>query len=313
VTASGCPVGCNLYSVRTITAAGTIDDLVTDAATRRHQVTTRLIRDWTQAGLLDSPRKRPAGKGHGSRQALYPAAQRELFLTLLHHRAGNGIKSLARIPVGIWMYWGEEYVPLRQVRRAMTTWMGGDPRVSMKRAKEIAHQILRQMDNPDATTTARTALLNTLTRLLYTTKAGEEPDFEQLERAVRDVFEPGHGQIRRAVGHPAAPMTTESMIALAKARATAVRLLVNDQVSDAEFIQARHAHLLSYAEYATHQRELAASAPPDHHDMYEPVTAELALNACCGHLLTSIGLAHLHPARAAQPQHSPAPKITFTA
>ena len=47
-----------------------------------------------------------------------PASQRNLFLTLLHHRSGNGINSLARIPVGIWMYWGDEYVPLRQVRRA---------------------------------------------------------------------------------------------------------------------------------------------------------------------------------------------------
>jgi len=34
--------------------------------------------------------------------------------------------------------------------------------------------------------------------------------------------------------------------------------------------------------------------------MYEPVTAENALNACCGHLLTTIGLASLYPERASQ-------------
>ncbi len=41
--------------------------------------------------------------------------------------------------------------------------------------------------------------------------------------------------------------------------------------------------------------------------MYEPVTAENALNACCGHLLTTIGLASLHPERASQITAAPAP------
>jgi hypothetical protein len=92
---------------------------VTQSARAGYEITVRLIRDWAQAGLLDRPRKRPAGRGRGSNQALYPANQRELLLTLLSKRAGNGISSLARIPVGIWMYWGDEYVPLRQARRAM--------------------------------------------------------------------------------------------------------------------------------------------------------------------------------------------------
>ena len=34
--------------------------------------------------------------------------------------------------------------------------------------------------------------------------------------------------------------------------------------------------------------------------MYEPVTAENALIACCGHLLTTIGLARLYPEQASQ-------------
>ena len=40
--------------------------------------------------------------------------------------------------------------------------------------------------------------------------------------------------------------------------------------------------------------------PRENPAMYEPVTAENAVNACCGHLLTTIGLASLYP-RAGQP------------
>ncbi|HEX9518403.1 MAG TPA: hypothetical protein VF940_19765, partial [Streptosporangiaceae bacterium] len=107
---------------------------------------------------LDNPQKRSAGKGHGSAQALYPANQRNLLLTLLHHRSGNNISSVARIPVGIWMYWGDEFVPLRQARRALMTWLG-DPRVSLQRAREAARAILGQIDSPHATARARRELL----------------------------------------------------------------------------------------------------------------------------------------------------------
>src|SRR5487761_1316704 len=92
-------ISCNLH--RVITEPGTIGDLVADATAAGYQANARLIRDWIEHGLLDYPQRRPAGKGHGSAPALYPASQRNLLLTLLHHRPGNSISSLARIPVGI--------------------------------------------------------------------------------------------------------------------------------------------------------------------------------------------------------------------
>ncbi|MEV5717285.1 hypothetical protein AB0L41_25630 [Amycolatopsis mediterranei] len=104
------------------TEPGTIDDLVADAAAAGHQVSARLVRDWTELGLLDYPLRRPAGKGHGSKAALYTANQRGLFLTLLSKRREAGsIRSLARIPVFTWMYFSDEHVPLRQTRRAFMT------------------------------------------------------------------------------------------------------------------------------------------------------------------------------------------------
>jgi hypothetical protein len=85
--------------VEQLTEPGTINDLTTDAARHGHQVIARLVRDWSERGLLDYPTRRPAGKGHGSKQALYTANQRMLFLSLLDKRAGNSIRSLARMPV----------------------------------------------------------------------------------------------------------------------------------------------------------------------------------------------------------------------
>jgi hypothetical protein len=269
--------------------------MVADAVGGGHEVTVRLIRDWTQLGLLDRPHKRPAGRGRGSSQALYPANQRELLLTLLSKRADNGISSLARIPVGIWMYWGEEYVPLRQTRRAMLTWIG-DPRASLRRARETAQTILGQLDNPSATPAARRELRKVLTDIAYT----KQLDADRLERAIFDVFDPGTGRIRRAIGHPAAPLMADSVIEVTKARFTAVTHLTAGKVTDEAFYHARQAHLIAYAEYAAKQRALADSTPPQIPEMYGPVTAEKALNDCCVHLLTAIGLQIMYPERAAE-------------
>lgn len=289
-----------------VTEPGTVHDLVADAAGQGHHVTVRLIRDWTAAGLLDSPQRRPAGKGHGSRPALYAANQRELLVTLLHHRPGNGIKSLARIPVCIWMYWGEEYVPLRQVRVAMRTWLG-DPRSSLRQARQTAREVLGQLDNPAATPAARRELLTTLTDLAYTNHL----DLGRLTRTVRAVFEPGYGTLRRAVGHPVAPLTADSVIDLVQARFTAVDLLERGAVTDQDFLDARHAHLVGYADYAMSQPLFAAATPSGSALRYEPADLQTAANQCCAHLLTMIGLQSMYPQRAARIKRVPAPRIAF--
>src|SRR5206468_674748 len=126
----------------------------------------------------------------------------------------------------IWTYWGDEYVPTSQARRAMNTWLG-DPRVSKKQARQSAREILRQLDNPNATAAARRELLDALSEIAYTGRA----DYGRLERAVREAFEPGHDRIRRAVGHPTAPMMAQTMIDVTKARLEAVARLKAGKVS----------------------------------------------------------------------------------
>jgi hypothetical protein len=306
-TAQGCPVRCNFHSVALIAEAGTIDQLVADAAEHGYpNVGVRLVRDWSERGLLDYPRRRSAGKGHGSLPALYSAHQRNLFLSLLERRATNSIRSLARIPVGIWTYWGDTFVPTSQARRAFDTWLG-DPRSSRKQARHTAHEVLHQLDQPQATPAARRELLRVVTEAAYTARI----DDDELARAIHGVFEPGSGHIPRAIGHPAAPLMAESMITVLTARLAAARRVLAGEVDEDEFSRARHLHRVSYAEYAAQQAAFAAAAPAERPDMYEPVTAQEALTRVCGHLLTTLGLATLNPDVAAADLARPLPPAPF--
>ena len=111
---------------------------------------------------------------------------------------------------------------------------------------------------------------------------------------------PGSVRVERALGHPAAPIMAESVVGFIRARLTAIEQLHAGKVPDEVFIQARQAHLITFAEYARLQPTLAASAPQRLVDIYEPATDEMALNGCCSHLLTTIGMHICYPDRAAE-------------
>jgi hypothetical protein len=119
-----------------------------------------------------------------------------------------------------------------------------------------------------------------------------------LERAISAVFDVGSTQIRRATGHPAAPVTTEAMVTSVRARLAAVSALTAGQVTGEMLTQARDAHLFSYAEYIAMQSALATAAPPGVPQLYAPVTAEDTLANCCGNLLSTLGLEILFPQQA---------------
>jgi hypothetical protein len=207
----------------------------------------------------------------------------------------------------MWMYWGDDYVPLRQVRRALLTWLG-DGKASSKRARQTARDLVVQLDHPDATPASRRELRNAATDFGRTGQV----DLDRLERAAFDVFEPYVSQVRRAVGHPDAPMTVDSLVGVTKARQLAVALLRSGKLSDQAFYEARHVHIVGYAEYAANQVAYAASPRADHRDMYERVTVESALNDCCRHLITVIGLQALHPDCGAQLVGSASPEALRT-
>lgn len=268
-------------------AAGmTITELVASARASGYQITERTIRDWTARGLIDHPQRRALGRGKGSAQALYDYNQQQLLLALLHHRSSNDVPNLARIPLALWAYFGDDYVNTHHARRALATWLG-DARSSLKTAKLSATRVLEQLDHPAATPDARRELRDLLTDIAYTGRQEQT----RLITAVRAVYEPDSDKIARAIGHPAAPITTEAVVGLIEARLTAARLIKTNQYTDADLVQARDDLRVSVAEYAAQHSELAQAHPT----LYEQPTFEVLANQVGGNLLTVLGLRRLHP------------------
>ena len=62
------------------------------------------------------------------------------------------------------------------------------------------------------------------------------------------MFEPQYTTVRRTIGHPSAPVMTDSMIQVMKARLLAATELRAGRVADKALAQARDAHLFAYAD-----------------------------------------------------------------
>ena len=157
----------------------TIDELIVDAKSRGFPATKRLIYDWVEKGLLDHPERRTRGSG-GSDKALWSSNQRNLFRILA---------TLCNVPVGMWLLWGDEYVPVRQVQRALRTWAGNSVKVSWTTARRQAREIVNTLDASGGSPAQRDGLIEVLAKIGY---SGPNPEFNraELEAAVNDVFDP---------------------------------------------------------------------------------------------------------------------------
>jgi hypothetical protein len=167
-------------------------------------------------------------------------------------------------------------------------------RASKDRSRAVAREMLSQMDNPQATPRARRELLDALAETAYSGR----PDFERLEHAVSAVFDAGTTQIRRAVGHPSAPVTTEALVMGVRARVMAIEALTSGQVTDEALTQARDAHLFGYADYIARYPVLAAAAPPGAPQLYAPITADDTVSNCRRHLVFALGMELMYPEQA---------------
>lgn len=195
-----------------ITEAGTIDDLVKDAARAGHPVTPRLVHDWIAKGLIDRPERRRVGRT-GSLKALHSPYQRTLFVELLYHRSkGFSIRELAEWPVGLWM--NHDEFPTRQALRALRTWVG-DPRSSKVAARHLAalHTSPLTDDPRLGTPQIRRELLHCIQDIFYTGRIDEDlirvkasPIFKDKDRYLSVAFS------RKGI----APADVETLILLLK-------------------------------------------------------------------------------------------------
>jgi hypothetical protein len=274
-----------------ITEAGTVDELLADAAGHGYTATARLITDWVSLGLLDRPTRRPRGRGQGSAKGLYPASQRHLFLALLGKRdqGARHVDSLARLPIFIWLYWGDDYVPTRQVVRALRTWHGGGA-ATREQAKKSAQRMLTLLDHPLAIPADRQTLVDVLTDIAW---KGRIDDRASLEQAVRTVFEPPSvfRSFKRAIGHPAAALiTADTALGLFDARWAAWTAIEAEQIGEGELNEARQQHLRSRLEYVAELPMIQAHMSEPFAELFASETPQSLFDHCALSLSTTIGL-----------------------
>src|SRR5207342_3529651 len=102
-------------------------------------------------GLLDSPTRHGVGRGKGTTKGLYSGNQRQLFLELLKERPKwTKIAPLTNMPIACWAYLGDEYVPLRQAKQALDTWIKAADLSSPARSRLATRDLVDLIASPDA-------------------------------------------------------------------------------------------------------------------------------------------------------------------
>jgi hypothetical protein len=275
----------------------TADDLIAAAEENDLRASRRLITDWVSLGLIDRPHHPGRGKGQGSSDGTWPYPQASLFVDLLTLRQRptdpvTQVAGLANIPVTAWLWAGDEAdVPLRQVRRALATWCGrhrSRKQVGAARARSIARQMVRRIENPHASKSDRDALRQLLEQSIRTSTL----DADQLRLLVGRVFDPH--QVGRSVGPVTVQVNAASFSRLLVAQATGYLEL--DTFTEQEFQDARAMYTHTRREYTDLQPALISERDPSPL-RFDDVDFESVLNNACPNLLLTLGMARLPPRR----------------
>jgi hypothetical protein len=258
-------------------------DLLDAAQTQSTPATGRLITDWVSLGLLDKPAARSLGRGKGV-ERIWPENQRKLFLVLLNKRREvRHIAALCNIPVMLWLYWGVEYVPVRQVRRALKTYNRPLLATSARAARQNAQRVIAQLGAPNMKRQDRTDLVNAI--VAATGGAGFRRDV-LLDPAQR-IFDPDD-QGRR-LGPRGARLRAESWVNVIEAKVLAAQVL--GDLDDDLFEHARLQHHAVMAHYI--ERQPGFAQDPGVGAMFPSPTLDWFANEACDQITTTIGFLEL--------------------
>lgn len=248
-------------------------ELVAAARAAGFSIDEKLIERWVGAGLLDTAQMDGRGdrKGVGRR---WPDSQRDLLLSLLgHHRTARELPTLANVPVIVWAIWGEDFVPLRQVRRALETYARVDGRRRPWRGQAWARKLVTRIARPGTSGAQRDALAEALLHALE----HESLDDPALARRFADVVGPAD---------PRAQSDGPRMLAIIKAQWTGRARFY--EFCDAHFRWARSFFLCAQADYAVARPVLAAD--PRFGRLHQPFTLETIANEACHSILLLLGM-----------------------
>jgi hypothetical protein len=240
-------------------APATKADLVADAAALGVQVSERLVTDWVEVGLLDAPTRAGAGRGQGSKAALFSANQRRLFTELIQKRTQTRkISQLARIPMYLWVGWGDDYVPTRQARKAFRTWARDTLRVGVKNAQANAIAIVEQVAADNAPQQEVTELTSLLAKIAH---QGRLDDAAELENLLDIVVDP-QGSNQR-LGPPGLQVDAKQYVKSLVRSQVALKHVLDGTLEEDMLLTAREHQRQDLAQYLTQQPLLLTQMTPD--------------------------------------------------
>jgi hypothetical protein len=257
----------------------TVDNLCEIAALKGSRVTRRLVFDWIEQGLLD--RTTVISRGRYGRKGFLPEHQLQLFLTLLQHRRksphAKKIWGLLNIPVWAWLWWGDEVVPLRQVKRAVKTWAGVMRRgETMRNALKAARAVAGRLGQAPSPKGGRPLL--SVSKLAAVIQQGRL-DTEAVADALRPVPATRvHGL--KLTGRP--EMSGEQVIKLISARHDAIIHL--ETIGDEQFEAARKYYRQTYPLYLQ-----SVGGSGSLRGNQDQAVVEESLNQACLDLITTLG------------------------
>ena len=253
-------------------------DLVAEARSAGFVVDEKLIDRWVSAGLLDQAQPRGRGRGRGVGR-YWPESQRNALVSLLDkHRTARYLRTLTNVPVLVWVIWGEDEVPLRQVRRALETYAQITPGKRPFRGRAWARELVTKIAIPSATGYQRQALADTLLRNLESDTI-DDPDLDRLFAIV--------------VGPeaPAAQADGPRMLSIIRAQWAARARF--SELKDGHFRWARAFMLASQADYSVTSPLLAADPRFGH--LHAPFDLQHIANEACHSILLILGLGLTFP------------------
>ncbi|MBA3688503.1 MAG: hypothetical protein H0W81_06715 [Chloroflexi bacterium] len=237
-----------------------------------------IVEKWVGLGLLDQGTRRGRGKGRGA-TFLWPPNQLELFLALLDKRATvSRVRVLANLPVGVWTYWGEEFVPLRQVRRVMETWADfGRPRARHD-WNAMARRVVDSIAGPTSTRPQRDVAVD-LVADLARTRRGDVTDLVTALEPIVGGKDPSQ--------FTDAPRVAATLLA----QVTALGRL--PEIPDQIFNWARAVLLGTQAQYG--QEQPALSLDPRFGSLDHRPSFDESVTQACGNLSLILGLYLIGP------------------
>ena len=254
------------------------------------EVSERTISYWVSLGLL--PKASQVGRGpkagSGARYEWSDAHVRAFLNMLGRQRDVKHLAMLAPIPVSSWLYWGDDFIQLPQVRRALATWWARTNKLGAQHAQKMAESVTKALTPRGTPRGVRADFKSVISNAVFNETFARKEIIDSL--AELRVDDPRAG-LYGSLGVPEY-LIVDQMFSM---RVAMERLVGTKRqrgkpvgISDDMFDDARRQINLSGWHYL--QNWAIMREQTEHRDAFEPPSFELFINKACGSLLSALGM-----------------------